>query len=175
MIYQNFMKIKAFITIAIIILFQTQLFADEQNKIISKLYSSEWTVNCSSENNKECNIERSVFTNQEMKNKLITIIMKTKLPSKEVRFILISPLGTLIPSGVRIGFDGKFMSKNGYSFNICRKIGCITSMMVKKETLEKFKKAENLNLEYVGPNGQKINIDFPLDGFTKEFQKISKT
>ncbi len=169
------MKIKSFLSIAIIILFQSQLYADEKNKIISKLYSSKWTINCSSEDNKECSIERSVFTNQEMKKKLITIIMQTKLSSKEVRFILISPLGTLIPSGVKIGFDGKFMSKNGYGFNICRKIGCITSMMVKKETLEKFKKAENLNLEYVGSNGQKININFPLDGFKKEFQKISKT
>jgi len=45
-------------------------------------------------------------------------------------------------------------------------------MMVKKETLEKFKKAGSLNLEYVGANGQKINISFSLDGFKKEFKKI---
>ena len=92
--------------------------------------------------------------------------------SGDVRFVLISPLGTLIPLGVKIGFDGKFISEKGYAFNICRKLGCITSMMVKKETLEKFKKADNLSLEYVGANGQKININFSLDGFEKEFKKI---
>ena len=55
---------------------------------------------------------------------------------------------------------------------VCQKIGCITSMMVKKETLERFKKSDNLNLEYIGSKGQKIEIKFSLDGFQKEFQKI---
>ena len=90
-----------------------------------------------------------------------------------MRFTLISPLGTLIPSGVKIGFDGKFINEKGYGFNICRQIGCITSMMVKKETLDKFKKSKDLNLEYIGGNGQKININFSLNGFSEEFQKIS--
>jgi invasion protein IalB len=46
-------------------------------------------------------------------------------------------------------------------------------MMVKKETLDRFKNSNDLNLEYIGTNGQKININFGLDGFTKEFKKIS--
>ena len=108
-----------------------------------------------------------------MKKKLITVVMQTELPSKNVRFVLISPLGTLIPSGVKIGFDGKFISDKAYSFNVCRQIGCVTSMMVKKETLDRFKNSNDLNLEYIGTNGQKININFGLDGFTKEFKKIS--
>ena len=98
--------------------------------------------------------------------------MQTNASSEAVRFTLISPLGTLIQSGVKIGFDNKLIRKNGYAFNICQKIGCITSMMVKKETLERFKKSDNLNLEYIGSKGQKIEIKFSLDGFQKEFQKI---
>ena len=46
-------------------------------------------------------------------------------------------------------------------------------MMVKKETLERFKKSNNLNLEYIGAKGQKIEIKFSLDGFSKEFKKIT--
>ena len=45
------------------------------------------------------------------------------------RFELISPLGTSIPQGVKIGFDGKFVSEKPYGFNICRQNGCITSMI----------------------------------------------
>ena len=150
------------------------LLAEEKD---SKIYEGKWIINCfseSKENEKKCALERSVFIDQEMKKKLITIIMQTNLSSKAVRFVLISPLGTLIPSGVKIGFDGKFVSEKAYSFNVCRQVGCITTMMVKKETLESFKKADNLNLEYVGANGKKIEIDFGLDGFVKEFKKISK-
>ena len=74
--------------------------------------------------------------------------------------------------GVKIGFDDKLTSENAYAFNVCEKIGCITSMMVKKETLERFKKSNNLDLKYVGAKGQKIEIKFNLNGFEKEFKKI---
>jgi hypothetical protein len=30
-----------------------------------------------------------------------------------------------------------------------------------------------MNLEYVAPNGQKININLGLNGFSKEFKKIA--
>jgi invasion protein IalB len=53
-----------------------------------------------------------------MKQKLVTIAMQTKSNSDDVRFVLISPLGTIIPQGVKIGFDGKFISEKPYGFNI---------------------------------------------------------
>ena len=165
------MKLIKFLIIFNIVFISQNLFAEEINKNM-KIFEGKWIVNCISENEKECALERSIFLDKQKKRKLITIIMKTKSSSKNIRFVLISPLGTLISSGVKIGFDGKFVSKKGYAFNICRKLGCITSMMVKEETLDKFKKADNLNLEYVGANGQKINISFSLDGFKKEFKKI---
>ena len=165
------MKIVKYLIIFMVIFISQNLSAEEIKKNM-KIYEGKWIVNCISENEKECGLERSIFLDEQKKRKLITIIIQTKAPSKNVRFVLISPLGTLIPLGVKIGFDGKFISEKGYAFNICRKLGCITSMMVKKETLEKFKKADNLSLEYVGANGQKININFSLDGFEKEFKKI---
>ena len=166
------MKVIKFIIILVVILTPQNLLAEDFKTKNLKLFMGKWITNCSSDNEKKCAIERSVFIDKEMKKKLITVIMQTESPSKDVRFILISPLGTLIPSGVKIGFDGKFINDKAYSFNICRQIGCITSMMVKNETLERFKKANDLNLEYVGANGQKININFELNGFTKEIKKI---
>ena len=166
------MKIIKFIIILVVILTPQNLLGEDFKTENLKLFMGKWITNCSSDNKKKCALERSVFIDKEMKKKLITVIMQTESPSKDVRFILISPLGTLIPSGVKIGFDGKFINNKAYSFNICRQIGCITSMMVKNETLERFKKANDLNLEYVGANGQKININFDLNGFTKELKKI---
>ena len=166
------MKIIKLIIILLVILIPQNLFADDLKAENLELFMGKWSTNCASDNENKCALERSVFIDKEMEKKLITVIMQTELPSKKVRFVLISPLGTLIPSGVKIGFDGEFISDKAYSFNICRIIGCITSMMVKNETLERFKKANDLNLEYVGANGQKININFDLKGFTKELEKI---
>ncbi len=167
------MKTIKILIILIVILAPKNLFSEDLKTENLKLFMGKWIINCDSDNKKKCALERSVFIDKEMKKKIITVIMQTELPSKDVRFVLISPLGTLIPSGVKIGFDGKFISDKAYAFNICRQIGCITSMMVKKETLDRFKKANDLNLEYIGANGQKININFGLDGFTEKFKKIS--
>ena len=167
------MKTIKILIILIVILVPKNLFSEDLKTENLKLFMGKWIINCNSDNKKKCALERSVFIDKEMKKKLITVVMQTELPSKNVRFVLISPLGTLIPSGVKIGFDGKFISDKAYSFNVCRQIGCVTSMMVKKETLDRFKNSNDLNLEYIGTNGQKININFGLDGFTKEFKKIS--
>ena len=154
----------------ITIFLPTHLIAEDKN---SKLYEGEWISNCSSDDKKQCVLERSVFLDKEMKKKIVTIAIKTSSDSDGVRFILISPLGTLLPQGVKIGFDGKFIGEKPYGFNICRQNGCITNMMIKDETLNKFQKGNEMNLQYVAPNGQKININLSLNGFSKEFKKIT--
>jgi invasion protein IalB len=99
--------------------------------------------------------------------------MQTNSLTKEVRFILISPLGTLIQSGVKIGFDGSLINQNGFGFNICQQYGCITTLKMTENILNNFKKAKNLNLEYLDAQGRKINIDFGLKGFTEQYKKIA--
>ena len=169
------MKIKKYLIVLAFTLSTFSSIAEDSKNENLNLLMGKWITNCSSKsdkNGKNCSLERSLYIDKEKKRKLTTMIIQTNTSSKTVRFILISPLGTLIQSGVKIGFDDKLTSKNAYAFNICEKIGCITSMMVKKETLERFKKSNNLDLEYVGAKGQKIQIKFNLNGFEKEFKKI---
>lgn len=171
------MNIKKFIIVLIITFLPFISFAEELKTENLELFMGKWISNCSSnsnDNEKNCALERSLFIDNERKKKLITVAMKTKSSSENVRFVLVSPLGTLVQSGVKIGFDDKLISEKAYGFNVCQVIGCITTMMVKKETLEKFKKSSYLNLEYIGSKSQKIEIKFNLDGFEKEFKKISK-
>lgn len=166
------MKFLKFLFVIIVIFPPLNLLAEDQNEKSMKIHEGKWIVNCSPKDKKVCALERSVFVDKEMTKKLVTMVVTTKSPSKDVRFTLISPLGTLIPSGVKIGFDGKLLNENGFGFNICRQIGCITSMMIKEQTLQNFKKANDMNLEYVGADGKKINISFGLDGFTKQLNNI---
>ena len=170
------MKINKIIILLFITLVSFNSFAENQKSENLDLFVGKWIINCSSnseENKKNCALERSLFIDKERKNKLITISMLTKSSSKGVRFVLVSPLGTLIQSGVKIGFDGKLINDKPYGFNVCQQYGCITSMMVKKDTLERFKKSDYLDLNYVGSKGQKIEVRFSLDGFENEFKKIS--
>jgi len=88
---------------------------------------------------------------------------------------LVSPLGTLIQQGVKIGFDEKLLNDNAYAFNVCQQLGCVTSFKIENDILNRFKKGNNLDLEYVSTNNQKIKIKFSLAGFTDAFKRVEQS
>ena len=158
------------------LLLNTLAHTKEENKDI-QMFVGQWLTNCSSQSKdaeKICTLERSIFADQNQRSKLASVIFQTSSKRNSAQFTLLSPLGTLIQAGVKIGFDEKLLNEKAYAFNLCQQVGCITSFPVDKNVLDRFKKGKNLDLEYISPTNQKIIIKFNLDGFTKAFDKISQ-
>lgn len=158
------------------LLLNTLAHTKEENKDI-QMFVGQWLTNCSSQSKdaeKICTLERSVFADQNQRSKLASVIFQTSSKRNNTQFTLLSPLGTLIQAGVKIGFDEKLLNEKAYAFNLCQQVGCITSFPVDKNVLDRFKKGKNLDLEYISPTNQKIKIKFNLDGFTKAFDKIAQ-
>ena len=158
------------------LLLNTLAHTKEENKDI-QMFVGQWLTNCSSQSKdaeKICTLERSIFADQNQRSKLASVIFQTSSKRNSAQFTLISPLGTLIQAGVKIGFDEKLLNEKAYAFNLCQQVGCITSFPVDKNVLDRFKKGKNLDLEYISPTNQKIIIKFNLDGFTKAFDKIAQ-
>ena len=156
--------------------FNFSSYANETNQDI-KMFVGQWQTNCSSASKdaeKICTLERSIFADQNQRAKLASVIFQTSSKKENTQFTLISPLGSLIQAGVKIGFDEKLLNEKAYAFNLCQQVGCITSFPVDKNVLDRFKKGKNLDLEYISPTNQKIKIKFNLDGFTKAFDKIAQ-
>jgi len=158
------------------LLVNTLAHTKEENKDI-QMFVGQWLTNCSSQSKdaeKICTLERSIFADENQRSKLASVIFQTSSKRNSAQFTLISPLGTLIQAGVKIGFDEKLLNEKAYAFNLCQQVGCITSFPVDKNVLDRFKKGKNLDLEYISPTNQKIKIKFNLDGFTKAFDKIAQ-
>ena len=158
------------------LLLNTLAHTKEENKDI-QMFVGQWLTNCSSQSKdaeKICTLERSIFADQNQRSKLASVIFQTSSKRNSAQFTLLSPLGTLIQAGVKIGFDEKLLNEKAYAFNLCQQVGCITSFPVDKNVLDRFKKGKNLDLEYISPTNQKIKIKFNLDGFTKAFDKIAQ-
>lgn len=158
------------------LLLNTLAHTKEENKDI-QMFVGQWLTNCSSQSKdaeKICTLERSIFADQNQRSKLASVIFQTSSKRNNTQFTLLSPLGTLIQAGVKIGFDEKLLNEKAYAFNLCQQVGCITSFPVDKNVLDRFKKGKNLDLEYISPTNQKIKIKFNLDGFTKAFDKIAQ-
>ena len=162
--------------ISFFLLVNTLAHTKEENKDI-QMFVGQWLTNCSSQSKdaeKICTLERSIFADQNQRSKLASVIFQTSSKRNNTQFTLLSPLGTLIQAGVKIGFDEKLLNEKAYAFNLCQQVGCITSFPVDKNVLDRFKKGKNLDLEYISPTNQKIKIKFNLDGFTKAFDKIAQ-
>jgi len=158
------------------LLLNTLAHTKEENKDI-QMFVGQWLTNCSSQSKdaeKICTLERSIFADQNQSSKLASVIFQTSSKRNNTQFTLLSPLGTSIQAGVKIGFDEKLLNEKAYAFNLCQQVGCITSFPVDKNVLDRFKKGKNLDLEYISPTNQKIKIKFNLDGFTKAFDKIAQ-
>jgi len=168
---------KLFIIITFVFLSLKAIANEEKNQDL-QMFVGDWITNCSSvstDSEKICTLERSMFVDQNLRNKLVTIIMQTRSSSKDIQFTLISPLGTLTQQGVKIGFDEKLLNENAYAFNVCQQLGCVTSFKIENDILNRFKKGNNLDLEYVSTNNQKIKIKFSLAGFTDAFKRIEQS
>ena len=168
---------KLFITITFVFLSLKAIANEEKNQNL-QMFVGDWITNCSSastDSEKICTLERSMFVDQNFRNKLVTIIMQTRSSSKDIQFTLISPLGTLIQQGVKIGFDEKLLNENAYAFNVCQQLGCVTSFKIENDILNRFKKGNNLDLEYISTNNQKIKIKFSLAGFTDAFKRVEQS
>ena len=170
----NFKKSIFYIFLNIFIL--SQSFADDIKNKNLKIFAGKWITNCSTasaDNQKICVLQRSMFVDKDLKKKLVTMVIQNKSSTDDIRFSLISPLGTLIQAGVKINFDDSPLKENAFAFNICQKIGCITSLTLEKKILEKFKKAKSLNLEYKAVDKQKISIKVSLAGFSKAYKNLN--
>ena len=158
-------------------LYSEKSYAQKNNSESLKIFTGEWKNKCfkSDENIKKyCLLERGMFLDKKFKKRLVTLMLRTNKNSKDVLLTIISPLGTLIPRGVGISLDSKKLNDNPYGFNYCKKNGCFTNIIIKKEKIELLKKSKALNLEYTLENQQTLNINISLKEFSLAFDKITK-
>lgn len=104
---------KILILIFSILLFQKSSISEEKNQDI-KMFVGQWLTNCSSQSKdaeKICTLERSIFADQKQRSKLASVIFQTSSKKNITQFTLLSPLGTLIQAGVKIGFDEKLLNE----------------------------------------------------------------
>tara|TARA_B110000444_G_scaffold209316_1_gene204084 strand:+ start:330 stop:857 length:528 start_codon:yes stop_codon:yes gene_type:complete len=169
-----------YISLFLIIFFGINLkpsFAKENKPENLKIFAGKWIDKCSKKiegQKKYCLLERGMFLDKKFEKRLVTMLLRTNENSKDALLTIISPLGTLIQSGVRISLDNEQLNEKAYGFIFCKKDGCFTSTIIKKEKIELFKKSKALKLEYTMDNQQTLNIGLDLKGFTKAFDKITK-
>jgi len=84
--------------------------------------------------------------------------------------VVIAPLGVLLEEGILLKIDdGKPVM---FKPRFCAQIGCVSYITLDTALLDTMKKGNKISFIFRSYNGQKVNIDMQLSGFTKAVKGI---
>jgi invasion protein IalB len=150
------------------------------NQVIANVdintFVSPWYTKClaaDKKSNQICTMQRTMFANKEQTIQIASLVLETSIQRRYARFSLISPLGAFIPHGVRISLDNQVIAK--IPFGYCESNGCYSTVDVKDDVIEKFKKSKFLILDYLNKNQKSITVKIPMDEFKDSYNKIRQS
>jgi len=99
-----------------------------------------------------------------------------KLPSSSQAVagaMIVVPLGTLLPEGLKISVDGG--KAKSYNFSFCSMVGCFARIGFTEGDIGTFRAGVKATLTIVPAQApdQKVNIETSLDGFTAAYNNVS--
>lgn len=141
--------------------------------------AAEWKTVC---DDKRCQLYQQIVTKPD--NKLVSQLFLQKVPEKEekryknvikpnsIYGVLLLPLGLHIPSGVKVAIDDR-LSFDAELIHCRPKEGCRATFVAQAATIDFMKRGAKLVVEIVdSESGQRINLTFPLKGFTAAFDEF---
>jgi len=79
------------------------------------------------------------------------------------------PVRTFLPPGATLRIDGAKLIQTAYQ--ICDEKGCYAGLPADAATIDTLKKGQTLSVEFYNAARKKIELRFPLKGFTDAFAK----
>ena len=83
---------------------------------------------------------------------------------------IVTPLGVLLPAGVRVQVDGGEQAAAPYQ--VCTPEGCVVRQPLTTEVLNQLKAGANAKFTLVAVPQQEIPVNISLMGFTKAFESL---
>ena len=129
-----------------------------------------WIHRCAEEDKSRCEIAQRLSETESGKRVVEVIISDVKDDNGMHRGVIILPLGVAFQTGFNLQVD----DGQTYNFNVshCLPNGCFAPLSFPNELISEMKKGEKATLKMHTFQGQAVNVDLSLIGFTKTFDKI---
>lgn len=175
----KFIKISTiFMLTALFIMTANLATAQEATKAEKKISfeESEWTRRCQKdpktqkEDKERCEISKTIKVKGGQGRVAEIAIGKNTKNNDVYSGVVIMPLGILLEEGVLLKIDdGKPVM---FKPRFCAQAGCISYITLDKTLIGSMKKGNKISFVFRSSNGQKVNIDMSLSGFTKAIKSI---
>lgn len=129
----------------------------------------DWEVRCLQSAN-TCRMYQ-VVRGPETDKPIMRVVVGYPRQSDTAAMVFVLPLGIRLRPGVQVSIDGGEPLR--VPFQICLDSGCRATLPVRTSLLNKFRNGLNAKVTFVGPRGQKVNLDVSLMGFTAASRAIA--
>ncbi len=156
---------------SLLIIVMPMLAASEEAKKpeLTKETIGSWVVICLKEDPSRCEIVQQL-SRKDNGQQLVRMGIAKVGEKKQLLATAILPLGIALDKSVSIGVDenaGKAMP-----VKTCTPAGCIATFAPQDADIKQMKKGKNMKLKFATANGQPIELELSLKGFTKAYGKI---
>lgn len=86
--------------------------------------------------------------------------------------VVVLPLGILLEDGVLFKIDDDKPVK--FRPRFCAQVGCVSYISLDKNLIDTMKKGNKISFIFRSSNGQKVNVDMVLSGFSKALGGLGK-
>lgn len=130
-----------------------------------------WAVRCDQSTGvKQCEMTQ-VVNGPNSDTPIMRVIMGNPPQIDVPAMVFVLPLGTQLARGLRISVDGGQPLR--IPFRVCLDSGCRASMPIKSSLLSELKLGGNIKVAIIGPQGEHIDLNVSLMGFTAAAKAIT--
>lgn len=138
---------------------------------------ADWSVRCVREedpNVENCAIFQLLATDPENPIAEVTVVALPEGGQAKAGITIVTPLGTLLTSGLRLSVDGG--NERQYPFSWCEERGCVARFGLTEEELIAFKRGNlaKVTIDAVATPRETIPLTMSLSGFTTAYEMLKK-
>lgn len=132
----------------------------------------DWEVRCPSESGQQQGCTMNQIVNNPDSNEPLMRAMvghSPQIDSPVMAFVM--PLGVNLASGMQLQVDNN--EPVGFPYQFCQEQGCRADLPLESSMLQQLRSGTTATVSAISPDGQRIDMDMSLMGFTSASREIS--
>lgn len=145
-------------------------FAQSGDANVTTEQVQDWQVECPT-NGGRCAMSQ-LINNPENNQPIMRAVMMypEQLDGPAITFLV--PLGVILAPGLELSVDGNQAA--AFPYQSCQQGGCRADLPAQPELLQRLRGGSVATLSFIDPNGQQLDLDISLSGFTAASNRIAQ-
>lgn len=144
-------------------------FAQSNNTNVTTEQIQDWQVECPTAGGR-CAMSQLINNPSDNQPLMRVVVMyPEQFDGAAITFLV--PLGVILAPGLELTVDGNAAA--AFPYQNCQPGGCRADLPAQPELLQRLRGGSVATLSFIDPNGQQIDLDISLSGFTAAINRIA--